>query len=476
MKQRNCLRFANLILERVLDWQLPNQLNREMLARVPLFRFTGLESSFCYLQLSSSKFLTASLHFARANLLYDQPRQALNFAAVSEFLANEVCFSTDFSEQAKLVKTSAAARCGLVYDAINQLVNINTGISQSVPFEVGNDLHQNKRGFLGFYKSPWSFHDDLTPFDDRNLPTVEKFSNLKGPKTLRLASKEFLFCKLEILAQIFASENLEKLEYSQKREAALKRCCSELRQLVYVLIEEDFLFILKNFLLERMIILFEETINIIKSKTSQIIETQVGNFDHQISSIQAQQKNMVVHHTDKISDLNPGESKIKALVNIYQLTVKLFSKSSRFASEYEMIKRVYGVYLEDSFMENVKDAWCYTSQMRLESLKNKKEIDFLKEWLVKLQTGFKELLIRKKSQDQEDLSELRARRVVLVYRAKLLELKILKNLNYFSEGFVQARDFVAKFQYLLDGSLYYRILRKHPNYLALLPDSETLFR
>lgn len=392
------------------------------------------------------------------------------FAAVGEFMANEYCFSRSNSRKTKLVKITSSLRCGLVYHALNQLVNIQRGVNLPGCFEIGNDSMQNTSGYTSYFKEPWQYHDDLTPFDERNSETVRKLVDLNLPDSSAIWNQEFHLCKFEILAQMFFGENLEKLEYMKQREQRLEHCLKNLKSICRNLIEDDFVFVLKSFFMTLVVRFLKETFLGINKKIQRVSMANVSIGDEE--NLDAQQNDIIIDHIDKLSTVNVGESRIQVLENTFRLLGLLLRDNPRHKDTWETLEEALGEFFEPHAQKDLVKVWNYISTLRLNSMSHSKEIMFMKIWSAKSKKLFKKLtLLWADSGLHKQLNWTpRYERVVLVFRAKLLVLRILKSLNFFSDGFVQARNFMANYHHLFEGTLYYKQLKKKMKFANLLPD------
>jgi hypothetical protein len=459
-----------LILTSLLGYKLPNFPNPSFLAYLPLSNFYQPSLSPSGFDPSPEKILQTSLYFAEANLLANQPQEALMFAAVGEYIANEFCFSKSNSKKTKLLKISSSLKCGLVYHALNQLVNIQRDVNMPGCFEIGNDSTQNKMGYTSYYKNPWQYHDDLTPFDERNSETIKKLVDVHLPDEFHISSQELKLCKFEILAQMFVGENLEKLEYMKQREQRLEHCLFQLKVICKNLVEDDFIFSIKSYFIETLIQFLKETYSGISKKIHRVSMVNISINEEE--NLDAQQNDIIIDHIDKLSTTNLGESKIMVLSKIYKLLEKLLKENPRYGKEWIKLETLYEEIFEDQAQEDLIKVWSYISTLRLNSMSHSKEILFLKIWCTKIKKLFQKLTLfwtEKGMQKQWDWNP-RYQRVFLVFRAKLLVLKILKSLNFFSDGFVQARNFMANYEHLFEGTLYYKQLKQKPEFAPLLPD------
>lgn len=398
------------------------------------------------------------------------------FAAMGEFMANEYCFSKEYSRKTKLLKISASLKCGLVYHALNQLVNIQREINLPGCFEIGNDATQNMKGFTGHFQKPWEYHDDLTPFDERNSETIKKLVEFEQSPSSQIWVQDFLLCKFEILAQMFVGENLEKLEYMKQREQRLEHCLANLKSICGTLVKDDFIFSFKFFFIEEIISFLKETLLCISKKIQRISMQNIS--DNELGHLDAQQTDIIIDHIDKLSDKNTGEVKITKLNNMYNLTRKLLEHNPRYPGEWEKLTTIFGDLFDATTQAELIQTWSYVLTMRLNMVSHSSEIMFLKTIGTRLKKTFYQLILFVsgiKAKKQRNWNQ-RYQRVLLVFRAQMLMLRILKSLNFFSDGFVQARNFMANYQSLFDGTLFFKQLQKNKELSPLVPDFDEFAR
>ena len=441
------------------------------MAYLPLSGFFRAPASSSGFDPSPEKLLQTSLYFAEANLLADQPQEALMFASVGEFMANEFCFSRAHSRKTKLLKITSSLRCGLVYHALNQLVNIQRGVNLPGCFEIGNDSMQNTTGYTSYFKDPWQYHDDLTPFDERNSDTVRRLVELQVEDSSAIWSQEFQICKFEILAQMFFGENLEKLEYMKQREQRLEHCLVNLKTICRNLIEDDFIFSLKSFFMKNVVRFLKDTFLGINKKIQRVSMQNLPVGDEE--NLDAQQNDIIIDHIDKLSAVNIGEARIQVLENTYRLLELLLRDKARHGDAWATLESALGDFFDQHTQRELVKVWSYISTLRLNPLSHSKEIVFMKIWCAKSKKLFKKLILlwADLGLHKQLFWTERYERVVLVFRAKLLVLRILKSLNFFSDGFVQARNFMANYEHLFEGTLFYKRLLKKKPFADLLPDS-----
>jgi hypothetical protein len=269
---------------------------------------------------------------------------------------------------------------------------------------------------------------------------------------------------------MFVGENLEKLEYIKQREQRLEHCLVNLKLICRNLVKDDFIFSFKFFFLESIIAFLKKTLVCINKKVDRV--SMINLSDNEMTHLDAQQNDIIIDHIDKLSEENTGEHKIKELRSMHEVMRLMVEDNPRYSGEWDKLNQLVDGIFEPNVQNDLLQVWSYISTLRLNTTQHSNEIVFMRSMSKRLQKTFYQLMLMKSGVKtlQEWNWNQRYQRVLLVFRAKMLILRILKNLNFYSDGFVQARNFMASYQSLFDGTLFFKQLMKKKELAQHLPN------
>jgi hypothetical protein len=176
--QRECVLMASEMCFTLLRTSMPNPQN---IRELGLYRLKDLANNAIFdhrEDMNPCELLYYLNQLAMLVVDYDLQYEALPIVTLMEHLSNEIVPSEYYSVKAKLIKSICLAKFGMINEALQYLLRVQNKKDNFRVWVKNSEYIKLSKGVNFSFTDSYFYHNDITPYDDRNQEVLDKIIDM----------------------------------------------------------------------------------------------------------------------------------------------------------------------------------------------------------------------------------------------------------------------------------------------------------